>query len=190
MITTIISNDCMGGVMCSRNKMQFKSPTVALHILPEEYAKFCINLKHYMESELIEYTDVSEEHKQYLMNMYGHIPNEFPLGLIDDIIVCFQHYTTFEDAKEKWNRRKARMEWDHIGYVMHMEHERYKKEVGEFLDLNLPNSVAFTNGFRVGRSCRFDLPGVAGIDDFGWYKGKYTIEQEFNEKEWLMKGDN
>ena len=185
MITTIISNDCMGGVICSRNHMQFKSPTVALQILPEEYTKFCCNLRHYMDCEIKEYTDVSEEHMKYLMNMYGHFP-KFPLGIIDDIMVCFQHYTTFKDAKEKWNRRKARMEWEHIGYVMHMEHERYKEEVDAFLALNLPKSIAFTNGFKVGRSCRFDLPGIAGIDDFGWYQGKYTIEgEEYHEKEWL-----
>ena len=178
----------MGGVICSRHHMQFKSPTVALQILPEEFPKFCDNLTHYIESELIEYsrTELSDKHKIYAMRMYGKIPDEFPYGRIDDIMVCFQHYKTFEEAKEKWNRRKARMDWNHIGYVMHTEWERYAPEIKEFLDLNLPHSVALTKGFSVGGSYQFTLPNP-WVDDFGWYGGKWVIEHnsQYNEEEFL-----
>ena len=81
----------MGGVICHRHNMQFKSPTVALQILPEEFPKFCDNLTHYIESELVKYPieEFTEEHKKYAMRMYGKIPDEFPYGRIDDIMICF-----------------------------------------------------------------------------------------------------
>ena len=193
MLTTIISNNCMGGVICSRHHMQFKSPTVALQILPEEFPKFCDNLTHYIESELVKYPieEFTEEHKRYALRMYNKIPNEFPYGRIDDIMVCFQHYKTFEEAKEKWDRRKARIEWDHLGYVMHSEWDRYKPEIKKFLDLNLPHSVALTKGFSVFSSYRhsyqFTVPEVPGIDDFGSYNGKWVVEicSHYNEEEFL-----
>lgn len=189
MITTIISNNCMGGVICSRNHMQFKSPTVALQILPEEYTKFCQNLKHYMECEVKEYKDFSEEHKKYLMKMYGKIPTEFPYGIIDDIIICFQHYQTFEQARDKWNIRKQRMEWDKIGYIFHARNAEYQKEVDEFFTLDLPNSIALTESFKTGRSYRFDVPNVNSIDAFGWWNGKYSVEYgEYKEGRFLKEG--
>ena len=186
MITTIVSNNCMGGVICSRNHMQFKSPTVALQILPEEYPKFCKNFEYYSRCILREYTDFSEEHKEYLMKMYGKIPTDFPFGIVDDIMICFQHYRDFMQAEWKWKTRKRRIEWDKIGYIFHAKGAEYTKEVNEFLALNLPNSIALTEGFETENSCRFDVPDVPGIDAFGRWNGKFSIEYgKYNEKEWL-----
>ena len=186
MITTIISNNCMGGVICSRNHMQFKSPTVALQILPEEYLKFCVNLKHYMECDVEEYTDISDEHKEYLEKMYGFIPTNFPYGIVDDIMICFQHYQTFEQARDKWNIRKKRIEWNNIAYLFHAKGIEYIREVDKFLTFAPSNSIALTEGFEIGRSYRFDVPDVPGIDAFGWWNGKFSIEYgKYNEKEWL-----
>lgn len=190
MITTIISNNCMGGVICSRNNMQFKSPTVALQILPEEYPKFCANLKHYMETELVPYREweYSHEHTLYLYRMYGKIPTalDFPVGLLDDIVICFQHYESYTQAKQKWDERKQRIEWDNIGYIFHARGSEYWRETQQFLDLKLPHSVALTNGFRLNGAYRFDVPDVEGIDDFGWYAGKYVIEYgNYNEAAFL-----
>lgn len=37
-----------------------------------------------------------------------------PTGLPDDVEIIFLHYPTFEEAKEKWNRRVERTNWDNI----------------------------------------------------------------------------
>ena len=35
-----------------------------------------------------------------------------PTGLPDDVEIIFLHYPTFEEAKENWNRRVERINWD------------------------------------------------------------------------------
>ena len=103
-----------------------------------------------METEVVEYKHLSDAHKYDLINMFGHVPvNEFPYGLCDDILIVFQHYPTFQKAKEAWDRRKARVDYDHIGYMFYIawEHDRHK--AAQFLDLGLTNTVIFTEKFDV-----------------------------------------
>lgn len=189
MITSIISNNCMGGVMYHRHNMPITTPTVKLEIMPEDYAKFCTNIHHYMDVEVMEYPELSEEDKAKMIRMYDKIPETYFFGKIDDIMIAFAHYDSFECAKRLWDRRRKRIEWDNLAYVMHMHYQGrgYEKEVQEFLDLNLPHSAAFTNGFKVGNSYMYTVPDVPGIDDFGWYNGQYTIEMGsgFDEEKFL-----
>ena len=157
---TIISNNCSGARLQQDLKMQYQSPTIILQILPEEYPKFCRNLRHYMESELVEYTDFSETHHEQMIKLLGQEPY-FPCGLVDDVAVLFQHYETFEEAKEKWERRKARIDYDHIGYLFVLDRPFYEKEAIEFGNLQLKNSVLFTRGYDVDAPIehhRYDLP--------------------------------
>ena len=155
MLETIISNNCTGGAIMHELGMEFKTPTVNLQILPEQFAKFCIDLKYYMNTELVEYTNISYKHRKYMEKMFGGVP-DMPFGLIDDIVVCFQHYETFAEAKQKWDERKTKVDYDHIGYIFHARDDGYLWEALRFMSLNLPNSVIITEGFS--------LPKVVALD--------------------------
>ena len=158
---TIISNNCSGARMQQDLKMQYQSPTVVLQILPEEYPKFCKNLKHYLSCEVKEYKEFSEIHKQQMMKLLGFLPT-FPVGLLDDIAILFQHYETFADAKEKWDRRTKRVDYEHVGYMFVIDKGDYRKEAIEFGNLRLPNSVLFMRGCDVDvpiEHHRYDLVG-------------------------------
>lgn len=50
-------------------------------------------------------------HKDTLYKLHQEI---VPIGLIDDVEVVFLHYKTFDEAVEKWNRRKSRINWDNL----------------------------------------------------------------------------
>jgi len=147
---TIIANNCIGGNMLHDLGMRFNSPTINLQILPREYIKFCQNLRHYMETEVVEYKELSDLHKYDLINMFGHVPKgEFPYGLCDDILIVFQHYGTFAEGKAAWDRRKARIDYNHIGYMFYIAWEYDKNKAQRFYDLGLKNTVIFTEGFDV-----------------------------------------
>ena len=150
MIETIISNDCTGGAVSHDLGMEFKSPTINLQILPEDYLKFCENLKVYINSELYECKEISKDHYLALLRMYGQVP-DFPLGLVNDVLVCFQHYETFSEAKAKWDERKAKVDYEHIGFIFHGD-LRYANEAIEFLKLDLPNKLALTENYKVDGS--------------------------------------
>lgn len=177
MINTIICNNCTGGAVFHELGMEFKSPTINLQILPEEYPKFCQNIHHYMENELTADADM-DGHRDMIIKMFGGVP-DFPFGRLDDILVCFQHYPTFEDAKAKWNERRAKMDYDHIGYIFHARGIEYKKEAEAFLALDLPNKLCITQDFELPGSVRMDGEGFEAVNN------KLRVVQAYDYRRWV-----
>ena len=50
---TIISSNCLGGVISHKLGLKFMSPTVNLFIEPSSFVKFCKNLPFYFEQPLV-----------------------------------------------------------------------------------------------------------------------------------------
>jgi len=94
---TIISQNCIGGVFYHDMGMQFLSPTINLFIKEPDFVRFVLNLPHYMEQELVV--------------RWGET---YPIGTLRDIEIHFMHYDTCKQAKESWDRRKARINWEKI----------------------------------------------------------------------------
>lgn len=186
MIETIISNNCIGGAVCHELGMEFRTPTINLQILPEEFPDFCANLKDYMAAELKEYKELYGCHELYLKKMFGGIP-QMPLGILNEsIMVCFQHYQTFKEAKEKWDERKAKINYDHIGYIMHARGPEYESEAKEFLRLNLPNKLCITENFTIPGG--ISLIPKAGDNGFSCVNGKLLVTQAADYKTWRAMG--
>lgn len=185
MLTSLITNNCWGGVISHNYGMALCSPTVNLQILPEEFPDFCDNLKFYMKQDLIECTELTPWHRDYMTNMFGDSFPDCPLGMIVDILVVFQHYTSFSDAKRQWEKRKARIDYDNIGYFFHVNSPKYSRYARDFIRQELPNSVCVTEGFTLDGAYRFDVP--EGKDAFGAVddRSRRLIEQEFKIKDWL-----
>ena len=99
---SIITNHCIGGIISHDLGLQFKSPTVNLKILPDDFIKFIENLDKYLNAEFVE---IESE-----LN--------YPVAKLDDITVYFVHYKTFEQAVQKWNERKARIDFNNIRVIM------------------------------------------------------------------------
>ncbi len=104
---SVISRDCVGGVLLHELGVRFDSPTVNLYLTSEDFVKFCKYLKFYLSEELIEDTASGEE---------------FPVGVLGSgermIRVYFLHYDSFKQAKEKWLERVSRMHWDNLFFIM------------------------------------------------------------------------
>ena len=185
MIETIISNNCSGGAVLHDLGMEFKTPTINLQIFPEDFTRFCINLKYYMSCELVEVHNFTAYEEHNFIKMFGGIP-KMPFGLIGDVIVCFQHYETFSEAKEKWDERKERIDYDHIGYLFHARGPEYQHEAEEFIDSSLPNKLCITEGFVVPGS--IPLYPKEGDNAFSAVNGKFLIVQAADYKSWREMG--
>lgn len=186
MIETIISNNCVGGAVLHELGMEFKTPTINLQILPEEFREFCSNLRYYMDVELKEYprNELSERHRIMLTKMFGGVP-EIPFGRLDHILVCFQHYETFEEAAAKWNERKARIDYEHIGYIFHARGPEYAKETEEFIREEIPHSLVITERFVLNGSIA--LYPKEGDNAFSAVNGKLLILQAADWKMWRTR---
>jgi uncharacterized protein (DUF1919 family) len=94
---TFISQNCIGGVLYHDLGLQFRSPTINAFIPEPGFVKLVLNLRHYMDKELV--------------MRWGE---EYPIGTLDDVEIHFMHYDTCKEAKAVWDKRKARINWDKI----------------------------------------------------------------------------
>lgn len=88
---SIISNNCIAGVLYHDLKCQFKSPTINLFFpKPEDFIKYVQNMEFYNKNELIQIDS----------------DQTYPVGKLFDIEIHFMHYSSFKEAKKCWNTRK------------------------------------------------------------------------------------
>lgn len=127
---TILSSTCNGGILYSDLGIKFNSPTINLYIMPKDFIKFLKNLDYYLEEELLEYRDSNFN---------------YPVGKLNDIKIYFQHYESFEKAKESWDIRKKRIQKDNIFIIFTDRDGCEYEDLIEFDNLQYKNKVVFTN---------------------------------------------
>lgn len=94
---SVISQNCIGGVFYHDMGLPFLSPTINLYFKEPDFIKLALNLKYYMECSL---------------NMRWE--EEYPVGILGDVTIYFMHYSSCKEAKEAWNRRKERINYDRV----------------------------------------------------------------------------
>lgn len=127
---TLFSCNCTGGVLYHELGMKFLSPTINMYMDCEDFIKFCENTKYYLSLNLEEY--------------YGDIERDYPLATLGDITIYLVHYKTFEEASEKWNERKKRINWDNI-YVIGTDRDGFNDELSQRFDELPYKKVLFTH---------------------------------------------
>ena len=122
---TIISNNCWGGHVYRYYGLPYSSPTIGLYFSSSEYIKFCSNLEYYLAQEI---------------KVIDTVP---PIGKLDDIEIVFLHYKSAKEAKDKWERRKARISHKNILFKYCYQNNATPEDLQNFLKLNTNNKIAF-----------------------------------------------
>ena len=91
---SLIASNCTGGVILHDLGLRYHSPFVNLWMKPKDFIIICQNLREYMDCEL---EFIQEEGIGY------------PVGLLNDVRIYFQHYETEDEARTKWEQRKKRL---------------------------------------------------------------------------------
>lgn len=129
---SIISQNCIGGVICHDLRMPFLSPTINLYFNAFDFVKFIQNMNYYMKLEL-----------------KMRWEEEYPVGYLDDIKIHFMHYETCREAKDSWERRKERICWDKI-LVLSTDMEGFNDNIyEEWKKITYPK-ILFTVAERPG----------------------------------------
>lgn len=146
---SIISNNCWAGHYYDMFRLKYLTPTIGLFIPPKDYLKLIGNLKYYMDLELINVKPKDakcyeilkrKEEKNWISSADNLI-----IGKLDDVEIVFLHYDSFEIAKEKWDRRKKRINYDCIVYKFNDQNECSAEDVYDFFNLNIENKIFFTS---------------------------------------------
>ena len=123
---SLISQNCVGGVIYHDVKQKFLSPTINLFILPKDFIKFVNNLDYYLS-----------------LTPKVEMGKDYPIGTLGDVKINFMHYSSPQEALEKWEERKQRVNFDKI-FVILVERDGFDDEdFKEFLKIKYPK-ILFT----------------------------------------------
>lgn len=139
---SIISNNCWAGRVYQYLDMPYLSPTAGLYFFAPDYIKFVSDLKRYLDTPL---RFITPEESKYYDELKRRNQTDKPIGIIDDVEIVFLHYKTKEEATEKWNRRKARVNYDNIILKFSRMDLCTEKEIEEFDRLPFKNKFVLNN---------------------------------------------
>lgn len=177
---SILSNNCIGGTISHDLGMKFLSPTVNLFIRPNDFVKFLENLEQYLQCDVVEIDSKLT----------------YPVGKLDDIIIYFKHYKTFEEAKRKWNDRKQRIRYDNLFIIMTDRWCCPDTVLRRFQKLPYKNKVCFTVKNYPAIPCCHEVKkdndgscvGVITKIENMWGKRLYQYAENFDYVAWLNSG--
>ncbi|MBX0292131.1 DUF1919 domain-containing protein [Hymenobacter sp. HSC-4F20] len=107
---TVFSNDCWGAEVYKYLSLPFNTPFIGLFLMAPCYVEFLRNPKYYIAQDL-----VFQETSRYQEINKIRQTNPYPLATLGGKVeVSFLHYHSVEEAREKWQRRVARINWDNL----------------------------------------------------------------------------
>jgi uncharacterized protein (DUF1919 family) len=130
---TIISQNCMGGILYHRYNMQFKSPTINLFINPSDFIVFCENLHTYLTEGRLCFIECEKSYPVAKLKCQN----------LKDILVYFMHYESIEEAEKKWYERSRRVNFNNIFFITSDLNLTYD-EIQRFDRIQCSNKVVFT----------------------------------------------
>lgn len=137
---TIISNNCWAGIFYRNNNLEYLSPTLGLFFMAEEYIKFIYDIRDYISQD-IEFISIEQsKYKEYLKKLNY----KSPIGKIKDVEIMFLHYRDEKEAREKWNRRKKRINWDKVIYKFSDQNMCTYEHLKKFQKFEAKNKICFT----------------------------------------------
>ena len=167
---SIICSNCVGGIIYHRLGKQFLSPTINLWFHQDEFIKFLLDLKGYLAEELV-----------FIESQY-----DYPVAQLRDIKVYFAHYKTEAEARDAWNRRKARVNFDNLYIIMYDRDGITRDDILKIKDLPCKGRIVLSEHIRDYEGVdyiRTLKPGKhangALFTDVDWF-GFQTFEKQFD----------
>ena len=174
---SIISMNCVGGVVSHQLGLRFNSPTVNLWFEPAVFVRFLNNLDYYLhDCKIKEDVETSK--------IAG-----YPVGMLDDIKIYFMHYDSIEQAKQKWEERLARLNSNNLYFVMVQRDECSDQDILMFDKLKFKHKVVFTAKEYPEIKSAYYIPHCEEnencVRDLIDYKNKFTGKRWLDEFDWI-----
>lgn len=179
---SIISNNCYGGIISRNFGLPYNSPTCGLFFYSKEYLKFLTDLKAHINAELIEVRVEDSAYRYLLEPKYG---KNIVLGKVLDAEIVFLHYSSFDEAKKKWDRRKERVNWNDLIIKFNDQNLFSLENYYEFESMPYKNKIFFTANKEL-KHCKdvvylscYEREGYA-VDDIKVSKKYFNIKKYLN----------
>lgn len=126
---SIISSNCIGGVIYHNLNMKFLTPTINLYFSAKDFIKFCENIEYYLSCNI-------EEIKS---------KDEYPIIKLGDLVMYGIHYKDYGEFEKKWNERRKRVNLSNCFIMMTERDGCTYEDLLRFDKLNFKNKVVFTH---------------------------------------------
>lgn len=126
---SVISSNCVGGVITHDLGVRFNSPFVNLFVDTKDFLKYLKDINEYNKKELC----------------FLDFDGSYPKAKLGDITVHFVHYKSNEEALEKWQTRLQRLNYDNLYIMMTEQNMCTEDDLVEFDNLPYQNKVVFTH---------------------------------------------
>lgn len=126
---TLLCPNCMGGILFHDLGLKFQSPTINTMILQTDFIKFVTNLDYYCDQNLV---------------FFKHDKYSFPCATLGDIVIHFTHYTSEEEAAEKWYERCSRINSENLFIVCSERDGVQKEDILKLKNVKARGIVVFT----------------------------------------------
>ncbi len=169
---SILSMNCIGGILSHDLGLRFLSPTVNLFFRAEDFIKFCENLDYYLSID--EFTECRDS------AIIGQ--RTYPVAFLGDLTLYLVHYRSVAEAQEKWNERKTRINRDNI-VLLNTDREGMTEALKDRFEALPYRKVMFTHlPDETHKSCFYirgyeNEPCVGIITDHDGWDGKRPIDQ-------------
>ncbi|MGN0550972.1 MAG: DUF1919 domain-containing protein [Acutalibacteraceae bacterium] len=163
---TIITSNCIGGLIYNSLGLRFNSPTINTSISSKAFVKFILDIDNYLNLDLT-FIDTDKN---------------FPVGMLGDIKINFVHYKTEKECAEKWETRKKRMDFSNAYYFLNDRDGINEDDLKKLDDCGKKNIVVFTSK-PYPYKCAFYLPSfknqpcVGNVLKKWWFDGRMEFEK-------------
>lgn len=175
---SIISNNCWGGYVYQEQNLPYQSPFVGLFLYAKDYYKLVSHFRYYMTKELT----FREELEYFAPGDYY-----YPIGQLGDLEIHFLHYKTKEEAFEKWNRRKERLNYDNLYFKFDNRDGADADLLKKIDQLPYQNKIIFVNRPEPDLESSVYIPGQEASDAIFLMP---NVSDYFDVISWLNKGGN
>ena len=172
---TIISNNCWGGLVYQYFGLPYNTPIAGCGFMDEDYLKFLENFDYYISLplEFINYSS-SKRYRYYLQKKIDR--PSCPIAILDDVEVCFTHYSSENEAREKWERRCKRINKDKMLIKMSQRYTTSTEVLERFEKLPYANKICFTEIDYPGKSF-IQVPELKRLNIQGGEETPYVMEK-------------
>lgn len=176
---TIISNNCWGAYIYRLFKEPYRSPTIGLFIMPDDFLKMIRKLDYYMKDCRLKFIKPEKSRHYDELKTHKHF-GEYPVGVLGDVEIFFVHYKDEKEAREKWTRRAERINWDNLIIKFNDQNGCTEEQIMDFNRINkFKKMICFTAKRIPGKynvhMWEFERDGFV-------YDDKYFVFQHVNLK--------
>ncbi len=167
---TIISSNCIGGTLYQLLNLPYSTPCVGLLFFAPCFLKFVSNLQEYLREDLVKIPE-----SQYFQGNLNRKANHmYPLGRLGDVEIHFMHYSSWDEAVQKWTRRTNRINFDNLFFIFTDKDLCTYPILNAYDQLAYPKKVCFTAKKYDLSSC-IQIPFYANSNEVGNLAADYHL---------------